>query len=314
LTRDCNLACVHCCTDSAPGRALPAELTTEEALELARQIGDLKVPYVILCGGEPMVRVDFFVIAGAVAGGGALIKLETNAHFIDDVRADRLSRLPIRSVQVSLDGATAQTYARMRPLGILTRALDGARRIRARGLPLEITFAPTGINIAETGEVVDLAASLGAFRFNTGKLMRVGKAARRWDALSATKSQYDAFFETLRKKRREYDGVMEILWEPEDIVEEASRLMEDPPATLLVLPDGRVKACGPLPFICADLRRQSLREAWERYLEVWTDERLRAGVYRLREKPELTAEANRWTEDLLWWTSDETESIAVVRG
>jgi len=24
LTRDCNLACLHCCTDSAPGRALPA--------------------------------------------------------------------------------------------------------------------------------------------------------------------------------------------------------------------------------------------------------------------------------------------------
>jgi MoaA/NifB/PqqE/SkfB family radical SAM enzyme len=106
---------------------------------------------------------------------------------------------------------------------------------------------------------------------------------------------------------------MEVLWEPEDIVEEAERLAEDPPATLLVLPDGRVKACGPLPYICANLRTASLKEAWERYRQAWADPRLRAAVRRLRENPELTVEANQWTECLPWWEEKRTVSAPMRR-
>ena len=35
LTRDCDLACLHCCTDSAPGKRLPDELSREEFLQKA---------------------------------------------------------------------------------------------------------------------------------------------------------------------------------------------------------------------------------------------------------------------------------------
>jgi MoaA/NifB/PqqE/SkfB family radical SAM enzyme len=28
ITRDCDLACLHCCTESAPGKRLPDELAT----------------------------------------------------------------------------------------------------------------------------------------------------------------------------------------------------------------------------------------------------------------------------------------------
>ena len=44
--------------------------------------------------------------------------------------------------------------------------------------PLEITFAPTRLNIHEAEDVIERARSLGAFRFNTGRLMRIGTAAR----------------------------------------------------------------------------------------------------------------------------------------
>ena len=54
LTRDCDLACLHCCTDSAPGKHLPDELTPVEALRVAGEIIDAEVPYVMLCGGEPL--------------------------------------------------------------------------------------------------------------------------------------------------------------------------------------------------------------------------------------------------------------------
>ncbi|UPT75098.1 MAG: hypothetical protein M0D55_05130 [Elusimicrobiota bacterium] len=52
LTRDCDLACLHCCTDSAPGKALPGELTREQALKLSREIVAAGVPYAMIVGGS----------------------------------------------------------------------------------------------------------------------------------------------------------------------------------------------------------------------------------------------------------------------
>ena len=38
LTRDCDLCCLHCCTDSAPGKRLTDELSADEAMQLAGHI------------------------------------------------------------------------------------------------------------------------------------------------------------------------------------------------------------------------------------------------------------------------------------
>ena len=38
LTRDCDLACLHCCTESAPGKRLPDELDAAEAQRVAEDI------------------------------------------------------------------------------------------------------------------------------------------------------------------------------------------------------------------------------------------------------------------------------------
>jgi hypothetical protein len=47
--------------------------------------------------------------------------------------------------------------------------------------------------------------------------------------------------------------------------------MAQPPATLLVLPNGWVKVAAALPQICADLRRCDLQEAWRAYQRAWRE-------------------------------------------
>ena len=63
LTRDCDLACLHCCTESAPGKKLDDELDAREALRVADDIVRSGVPYVMLCGGEPLIVPHFFAVA-----------------------------------------------------------------------------------------------------------------------------------------------------------------------------------------------------------------------------------------------------------
>jgi MoaA/NifB/PqqE/SkfB family radical SAM enzyme len=292
LTRDCDLACLHCCTDSAPGKRLPDELSREEALRVADEILANCVPYVMLCGGEPLVCPHFFEIAERLGAAGVELKVETNGQKLDAAAVRRLAALPIRSIQVSLDGDTAEVYARQRPGGSLEKAHAACRAVAEAGLPLEITFAPTRLNIHEAEAVIERARAFGAFRFNTGRLMRIGTAARHWGRVEPTNEEYATFRAVLG--RQAVRPGMEMCFEPFTMQEGLRRSAEEPPATLLVLPNGWVKAAAALPHICADLRRTSLGEAWDDYRRAWRDATMGAAVREAIADEQRHGEANAW--------------------
>ena len=287
LTRDCNLACLHCCTDSAPGRGLPNELTRERSLALAREIVAAGVPYAMIVGGEPTLVPHFAELCRTLSEGGVLLKIETNGMAFDP--AD-LKRLGVRSVQISLDGATPAIYAKQRPGGDLKKVLATCRAVRAAGLPLEITFAPTKINIHEARAVIDLAVELGAFRFNTGQLMRLGTAAKLWERLEPSAQQYAEFRAMLDACR----ASIELCYLPFSMEEELSNRRQEPSGTMLVLPDGRVKVFAALPHTCADLTQQSFLEGWNAYRRAWGDARVQDALESLAVNPALAASANQW--------------------
>jgi MoaA/NifB/PqqE/SkfB family radical SAM enzyme len=295
LTRDCNLACVHCCTDSAPGKGLPDELDAGEAIGLAKDLIRSEVPYVMLCGGEPLIVPHFFAVAETLGHAGVQLKIETNGQLFDAAFAERIARLPVRSVQVSLDGNTQDVYARQRPGGALAKAHAACRAVRAAGMPLEITFAPTRHNIHEAEAVIDRALALGAYRFNTGGLMRIGTAARLWHKLPPTPAQYRDFQRLLERKERALrNASMALCFRPFSVAEGLRGSLDDPPATLLVLPNGWVKVAAALPDICADLRRNTLTEAWDAYRRTWRDGRTLAAAQSATLDESRHAEANTW--------------------
>ena len=112
--------------------------------------------------------------------------------------AERLAKLPIRSIQISLDGDTQDVYSSQRPGASLEKTHAACRAVVAAGMPLEVTFAPTRLNIHQLEAVIERAQALGAFRLNTGKLMRIGRAARLWRKIAADPASVDAFRKPLK--------------------------------------------------------------------------------------------------------------------
>lgn len=300
ITRDCDLACLHCCTASAPGRRLPDELDADAATRLARDIVRERVPYVMLCGGEPLVSPHFFMLVDALGGRGIQLKIESNGQRLDAAIARRLADAPVRSVQISLDAATQRTYARQRPGASLAKAHAACSAVRQAGLPLEVTFAPTRFNIHELDAVIETARALGAFRFNTGRLMRIGTAARLWERIEPSALQYRVFREALERQSAECaDGDMEICYAPFSIEEGLRMALRSPPASLLVLPNGLVKVAAALPLICGDLRRESMAQVWDSYRRAWHAESTLAAVRRAIDDEAAHAQANDWQSALL---------------
>ncbi len=281
LTYDCDLSCVHCCTLSAPGRKMPGELSRAEAVDVADRRVSAQVPYVMLCGGEPTRVPHFLDTAERLGWGGAWLKIETNGQSFSEELATRLSKLPIRSIQISLDGATEESYRKMRPAASLEKAVGACLLARVHGMPLEITFAPTTLNIHEAEDVVDLALALGAFRFNTGKLMAVGRARLLWENLRPSEPQYASFRSMLDARRTELEGRLDLCYEPFSMEEDLALRASEPPGTLFILPDGRVALSGGLSHAVADLRKQSVSEAWAAYQKAWSHARVREDVERI---------------------------------
>ena len=114
--------------------------------------------------------------------------------------ASACSDLGVKAVQVSLDGATRETFNRMRVRGEFDPALDGTRNLRAAGVPIEINYSPTRFNIHEIGAAVDLAYELGAYSFYTGRTMYTGNAVKTWHLLVPSE---DAVRGVLRTSARE---------------------------------------------------------------------------------------------------------------
>jgi MoaA/NifB/PqqE/SkfB family radical SAM enzyme len=294
LTNECNLACLHCIEESGPGKAFKDELTGDQIFSILDQLAAEDVPYLSLSGGEPMLHPLFFDMVKKVCDAGTQLKIETNGHYLDAANCDRLRALDVKAVQVSLDGASRETFNRMRVRGDFDVAVRGIRTLNACGVPVEINFSPTRFNAHEIGAAVDLAYELGAGSFYSGRTMFTGNAVKTWHKLAPSDAQYEAFFRTLHAKADEYRGRMRVHFHELGLLEELRYRLQHPAALLIVLPNGLVKLINALPFICGDLRVQSLADVWGNFQRAWADPRVAQFVDALHADPGRTSTLHQW--------------------
>lgn len=111
LTLKCNLACGHC--GSRAGDKRDDELSTEEALDLVRQLAESGITEVTIEGGEAFLRPDWLVIARAITDHGMTCSMATGGYGLSRETARRMKDAGISSVTVSIDGLE-ETHNRIR--------------------------------------------------------------------------------------------------------------------------------------------------------------------------------------------------------
>lgn len=269
LTNSCSSRCLHCCEDSGPLKGWADEMTQGEALGLAAQIVEAGIPYVAFGGGEPLGVPHAWEIFEILHEGGVAIKIETNGLLIDEKAADRLKAIEVSCVQISVDGATSAVHGKVRPDGSFAGALDSIKRLSRRGLEPELVFVPTRLNIQDVSALYDLAAEAGARTLVTGPLMRLGRAALSWDTLAPSPEAWALAVQSLKERSRMRDDAVRLSIYPWDILEELRVRRQKPQAMMLVVPNGKVKLLNALPFSAADLKKQTLAEAWPMVQRAW---------------------------------------------
>ncbi|MEK7280785.1 MAG: radical SAM protein [Chloroflexota bacterium] len=291
VTNRCNLNCIHCLWESGPHSIWPDELTTEEAIGICHQIIEQQIPYAALSGGEPLLWPGFWPVLELLRANGIDVKIETNGQLVDQKAAERLARLNLRSVQISIDGITQETYGKMRSGAKLERSLQAIKHLVAAGAVTEIVYVPVKFNIQEAEQVIDWAAEQGVRAFYTGKTMYIGRAVKNWDQIGLSDEEADDLNKRIEAKAVQYRDKMTILYYPYSIIEELVYRVDNPAASLLMMCNGKVKLLGSVPYVCGDVRKHSLDEIWERYKEGWKQPEVAEYVRAVAKNPTLLVQA-----------------------
>ncbi len=121
ITNRCNLRCLHC-----RGMA-PQQLEGSQVLELAKQIPQLSPQWVIIEGGEPLLREELFDVLSIIKQGRITTYLITNGMLLDEETVRRLAELNVK-LMVSVDGTDKKSYEEIRR-GAEFRTLNKAVRL-----------------------------------------------------------------------------------------------------------------------------------------------------------------------------------------
>lgn len=170
-TYRCNFSCAMCNLPQREGQMEQAgrrELSTAELKALLGELARLGAAGIGFTGGEPLLREDIFELLAHSAELGMITHLNTNGSLLEARNIQRLLDSRVDSVNISLDGAKAQTHDSIRgSSGAYEKATAAVRGlVAARGKrttrPRVKVVAVLGMaNIDEALELVRLAQDLG---------------------------------------------------------------------------------------------------------------------------------------------------------
>jgi radical SAM protein with 4Fe4S-binding SPASM domain len=120
ITMGCNMRCKHC--GSSCTNPLEGELTTDEALKLCDDLGQLGFQWITISGGEPTTRKDWHLIAGRLRENKIIPTMITNGWLLDESMIEKGIAAQVNTIAFSIDGL-AETHDLIRKQGSFQRIM-----------------------------------------------------------------------------------------------------------------------------------------------------------------------------------------------
>jgi len=164
LTSRCNFNCRMCYVhDKSEDKSLiRRELTADQWIGIAEDAREAGMLNLVLTGGEIFLRSDFKDIYERLSRMGFKITLYTNGSLIDETKAKWLGRIPPTSMEITLYGASADTYEKMcgNAAGY-ERTIKAVDMLMAEGINLELKMTVTYDNMGDMEQLAEFAYKRG---------------------------------------------------------------------------------------------------------------------------------------------------------
>lgn len=257
ITYRCNERCVHCYLDHDDH----GEMTTAEIFHVLTQLSEAGVFFLVLSGGEVLMRRDFFEIVERARQLLFNVKVKTNGVMIREKEAARLRQLGVEQIQISVYSHRPEVHDAITKLpGSLKRTIRAIRFLKSQGLKVTIANVLMTGNLYDDTGVIALAKELGVFYTVDPTITPKMDGDKSILALRIPGSELKQIFH-----REELVGNVEAFCAPPPATGED--VMESYPCSAghtacYISPYGDVFPCVQFPLPSGNVRRQKFLDIW----------------------------------------------------
>ncbi|MBI5739707.1 MAG: radical SAM protein [Nitrospirae bacterium] len=275
LTDRCNLRCGHCYQGAAGAR----ELSFDEIRDVLREIRETLwawadiynvsiSPSFNVTGGEPFLLRNFFKVLEEIRKEEIDIFILSNGTLIDEKKAERLSALGIKGIQVSIEGPR-QIHDRIRGEGSYASAMAGVKNLLDAGMTVTLNVTLSGLNAPFIHELVSVAEEAGVQRLGFSRLVPCGRGKGLLHEMMDAKKVKGVYNSLLSV---DVEGLEIVTGDPvasqmdlkinSDLGYTASAGCAAGISGITLRPDGTINPCRRLDIPLGNIRTDSLREVW----------------------------------------------------
>jgi len=280
LTARCNNDCRHCYINLPAGdrAARETELTLDEILAIASDAADMGAVWCLLTGGEPLLRDDFAEVYLGLKRLGLLVSVFTNACLVTPEHVELFRLYPPRDIEVSVYGATRETYevVTRRP-GSYDAFVRGLDLLLGSGVPVRLKAMALRSTAHELDEISRFCRerTKDYYRFDPLLHLRFDGDAARNAEIRAERLSPAEVVAVERADAERFGSLQRGCAEGELVIADAEHTGCDHlfhcgagNAGFSVGYDGTFRLCSSLwhPDTVYDLRKGSLRQAWEEWV------------------------------------------------
>ena len=196
LTIACGLACRHCRAGAIKERS-QEEFSKEEVFAVLRSLARAEPkPVVVLTGGDPLERPDFFEIMAFARS----LQLHIDVAPAVTPKLTReavltLKEFGVGAMSLSLDGSDAERHEDLRGIpGCFDRTLEAAAYAHEAHIPLQVNTLVTANTLGDMPAIHERVGAMHARRWSLFFLVNTGRGAL---LPQIEPAQAEAFFEWL---------------------------------------------------------------------------------------------------------------------
>lgn len=268
LTHRCPLHCPYCSNPLDLIRA-ESELSTDDWKRVFTQARALGVLQLGLSGGEPLLRKDLEELAAHARAEGLYSTLVTSGLGLTRARAERLKEGGLEHIQISIQDSDPEVAERIAGVRSVKHKQAAAAIVRELGFAFTINVVLHRANLDRIGEIIDLAADLGADRIELANTQYYGWGLLNRSSLMPSREQVERSREIAERAIERYRGRMQITYVLPDYYEQYPKACYGGwgKLYLVVTPSGMVLPCHGATQITTlefdNVRSHSLEWIWQ---------------------------------------------------
>jgi len=288
ITWNCNYRCIHCYL-SCPRQTLEEPLSVDEIYRLIDELAKMRVFYLVIGGGEPLLRLKDVVRVIEYANQRGLdTVLVTNGYLLNEDVCKKLEEAGLTAIQIPIYGVDPQTHEKVtqtpNSYSAMLKALECLRKVRIPNKVVDTVLFK--FNIQQIDEIISLAKK---YNINTINILELKPVGRGEDIYHEYAVDVDQRFKTLNLIEEKHKDVKVIAEKPfffvrnPDVGKRILHLVEDNEMAKIyfmihlrcaasigrranISPDGYVFPCEFLmndyKYALGSIRRESFFEIW----------------------------------------------------